>query len=54
MDENWLGVEFRTYMVLFRLILYFEKYKKNGSATCFCWFIWEKGFKGETTLRWFN
>ena len=32
----------------------FEKYKKNGSATCFCWFIWEKGFKGETTVRWFN
>lgn len=29
---------------------------KNGkivtSAVCYCWFIWEKGFKGETTVGW--
>lgn len=24
----------------------------NSSAVCFCWFIWEKGFSGETTVRW--
>lgn len=25
---------------------------KMSSATCYCWFIWEKGFKGETIIRW--
>lgn len=28
----------------------FEKY--NATAICYCWFIWEKGFKGETIIRW--
>ena len=33
---------------------------KNGdfsntlSAICFAWFIWEKGYKGDTILKWFN
>lgn len=26
--------------------------RKMSSATCYCWFIWEKGFKGEPTVRW--
>lgn len=26
--------------------------KKMSSAICFCWFIWEKGFTGEPTIRW--
>lgn len=26
----------------------------GGSAVAYCWVIWEKGYKGETTLRWFN
>lgn len=26
----------------------------DSSAACYAWFIWEKGFQGETTLRWFN
>ena len=26
--------------------------KKMSSATCYCWFIWEKGFKGESIIRW--
>lgn len=26
--------------------------KKLNSATCYCWFIWEKGFKGEPIIRW--
>lgn len=26
--------------------------KTMSSATCYCWFIWEKGFKGETIIRW--
>ena len=26
--------------------------KKMSSATCYCWFVWEKGFTGEPTIRW--
>ena len=25
-----------------------------GSAICYCWFIWEKGFKGDPTIKWIN
>ena len=25
---------------------------KGQSAVCYAWFIWEKGYKGETILRW--
>lgn len=25
---------------------------KISSATCYCWFVWEKGFKGEPIIRW--
>ena len=33
----------------------FEKMKKGGgSAVAYGWFVWEKGYKGETTLDWFN
>ena len=28
----------------------FQKY--NASALAYAWFVWEKGYKGETTLRW--
>ena len=28
----------------------FEKYK--AKALCYCWFIWQKGYKGEPTIRW--
>ena len=28
----------------------FEKY--NATAICYCWFIWEKGWKGEPIIRW--
>lgn len=31
----------------------FVKYS-TPSANCYAWYVWEKGFKGETTLRWFN
>lgn len=31
----------------------FEKYGK-GSAAAYAWFIWEKGFKGNPSLHWFN
>lgn len=24
------------------------------SAVCYCWFIWEKGYMGQTTIDWFN
>lgn len=26
--------------------------KKMSSATCYCWFMWQKGFSGEPTIRW--
>ena len=33
----------------------FEKYGKGvGTAVAYAWFIWEKGFKGEPVVRWFN
>lgn len=28
----------------------FEKY--NATAICYCWFMWEKGYEGETVIRW--
>ena len=26
--------------------------KKMSSASCYCWFVWEKGFEGEPQIRW--
>jgi hypothetical protein len=26
----------------------------GGSAVAYAWYIWEKGYKGDTILRWFN
>ena len=26
--------------------------KKMSSASCYCWFMWQKGFKGEPIIRW--
>lgn len=31
----------------------FEKYTQN-SAIAYAWFIWEKGYKGDTVIKWFN
>ena len=28
--------------------------EKVSSATCYCWFIWQKGYKGPTEIKWFN
>lgn len=30
----------------------FERY--NGGAQAYAWFIWEKGYTGSTTVKWFN
>lgn len=30
----------------------FEKYP--SSAIAYAWFVWVKGFTGETTVRWIN
>ncbi len=27
---------------------------RKSMAIAFSWFIWEKGFKGDTTIKWFN
>jgi hypothetical protein len=26
----------------------------GGSATAYAWFIWQKGYKGDTIIQWFN
>ncbi len=26
----------------------------SGSATAYAWFVWEKGYKGDTIIKWFN
>ena len=32
----------------------FDKMKKGGgSAVAYAWFVWQKGWKGETTIKWF-
>lgn len=31
----------------------FERYAKSN-AICYAWFVWEKGFKGDTIIRWIN
>lgn len=33
---------------------FYKDGKKIGSAVAYAWFIWEKGYKGDTILRWFN
>lgn len=30
----------------------FETYKDSSGSMCFAWFVWEKGYKGDTVLRW--
>lgn len=30
----------------------FDEYP--SSAVCYAWFIWKKGYKGTTELKWFN
>ena len=27
---------------------------KDSSAVCYAWFVWENGYKGETTIKWIN
>lgn len=29
-------------------------YAVGGSAVAFAWFVWEKGYRGETTIGWLN
>lgn len=26
----------------------------TGSAVCYAWYVWEKGYRGDTVLKWFN
>lgn len=30
----------------------FDKY--HSSSAMFCWYVWEKGFKGDPIIKWFN
>lgn len=27
---------------------------EGTSAVAYCWFVWEKGYKGDTIIKWFN
>ncbi len=31
----------------------FEKYAKS-TAICYAWFVWQKGYKGDTVVKWIN
>lgn len=31
-----------------------KEQRKNNSAQAYAWFIWEKQYKGETIVKWFN
>lgn len=31
-----------------------EEGKKQSSAACYAWFVWQKGYKGDTIIKWFN
>ena len=30
------------------------EFKGQGSAVCYAWFIWEKGYKGDPVIKWIN
>ena len=32
----------------------FEKYERGTNPLMYAWFVWEKGYKGETTLKWIH
>lgn len=33
----------------------FDTYKKGtGTAIAYAWYVWEKGYTGQTSVRWFN
>ena len=31
-----------------------NKIEKKSSAVCYAWFVWEKGYKGDTIVKWIN
>ena len=33
---------------------FFNEDGNYGSAICYCWFIWEKGFSGDPVIKWIN
>lgn len=32
----------------------FEEYESSSNMQIYAWYVWEKGFEGETTLRWIS
>lgn len=32
----------------------FEKYESGCNPLIYAWYVWEKGYKGETTLKWIH
>lgn len=31
----------------------FEKYAKS-TTVCYCWYVWQKGYTGDTVIKWIN
>ena len=44
----------RVYIARMRLACNSPTKQFKGSAVCYAWIIWEKGWRGEPILRWFN
>ena len=41
------------YIFSYRTNCYINDNKdKSGGAVCYAWYVWEKGFKGEPTIKW--
>ena len=45
----------RVWVSTSRLNCYYNGVVTNSSsATCYAWFVWKKGYKGNTYIKWFN
>ena len=58
--KMWLEMPLKTLYVSSSRILcakngdFEEMIKGGGSATAYAWYVWEKGYKGETIIKWVN
>lgn len=58
--KMWLEMPLKTLYVSSSRILcakngdFEEMIKGGGSATAYAWYVWEKGYKGETVIKWIN
>jgi len=58
--KMWLEMPLKTLYVSSSRILcakngnFQEMRDSGGSATAYAWYVWEKGYKGETIIKWIN